>query len=251
VLHSRDLLITLTDPELNEALRLAQFDGSLRAEPGDYVLVADTSMGFNKTSTAMQQAMQYTVTLSADRAPQAELALVYTNTTPPAPGCVHQLPDYGLETTYDQLVQQCYWLYRRVLAPAGAELIDAARHPTQPGELITGQLSDGATHVNEEAGKTVFGTFLIVPRGQRVESQLSYTLPAAIAQTQDGQLKYHLVWQKQPGAGAWPARVTVHWPAGWRLQQAQPQPSSVAAGSARFEFALDRDHEIDVILAKE
>jgi len=75
VLRSRDLLITLADSQLNEPLHLAQLDGALRADAGDYVMVVDTNMGYNKASVAMQQALQYTVTLAADRAPQAELAI--------------------------------------------------------------------------------------------------------------------------------------------------------------------------------
>jgi hypothetical protein len=250
VLHSRDLLITLTDPQLNEPLHLAQLDGSLRTDASDYVMVVDTSMGFNKTSVAMQQAMHYTVTLASDVAPQAELTIVYTNTNPLASGCVHRPPNYDLDTTYEELVQQCYWLYRRVLAPAGAELIDASRYPTRSGELINGSKSDGATRVTEEDSKTVFGTFLIVPRGRRVDSRLSYTLPESIVQAQDDQLRYHLVWQKQPGAAAWPVSVTVMLPEGASLLEAQPQPVSATADSATFQFDLDTDREVNVTLEK-
>lgn len=248
VLHSRDLLITLTDPQLNEALRLAQLDGSLRTDTGDFVMVVDTSMGFNKVSTAMQQAMYYTVTLATDQPPQSELTIIYTNTNPPAAGCEHRLPNYGLNITYEQLVQQCYWLYRRVLAPAGSELIDASRHPTGPGELISGMISDGVTQVSTADGKTVFGTFLIVPRGQRIESRLSYALPAAVLQVQGDQLRYHVVWQKQPGAAAWPTTVTVIYPTGATLAEAQPQPNQTTAHSATFQFDLSTDREVTVTL---
>jgi hypothetical protein len=246
VLHSRELLITLTDPQLNEALQLGQFDGSLRTDVGDFVMVVDTSMGYNKVSAAMQQALHYTVTLDADHAPQAELTIVYTNTNSPDSGCIHRVPDYNLNITYEQLAQQCYWLYRRVLAPAGAELSDASRHPTGPGELISGLISDGATRVSTEDGKTVFGTFLIVPRGQRVESRLSYTLPASVAQTKGDQLRYHLVWQKQPGAAAWPTTVTVIYPTGAALLEAQPQPINTTPNSMTFQFDLNTDHEVTV-----
>jgi hypothetical protein len=252
VLHSRDLLVMLVDPKLNEPLHVAQLDGALRSNVGgDYLMVVDTSMGFNKVSVAMQQAMQYTVTLTTDRAPQAELTIAYTNTNPPAPGCVHRAPDYGLNTTYDQLVQQCYWLYRRVLVPPGADLIDATRHPTGPGELISGLISDGATRVTTEDDKTVFGTFLIVPRGQQINSRLSYTLPASVLQVRGDQLSYHLVWQKQAGAAAWPVSVTVLFPAGTTLLEAQPQPANLAANSATFQFDLDTDHEVSLIFKKQ
>jgi hypothetical protein len=251
VLHSRDLLIMLTDPQFNEPLHIAQFDGALRADAGDYVMVVDTSMGYNKVSVAMQQAMQYTVTLTAAAAPRAELTIVYTNTNPPAPGCQHRPPDYDLNTTYEQLVQQCYWLYRRVLVPPGAELIEASRHPTGPGELITKRNSDGATRVTEDDERTVFGTFLIVPRGRRVESKLSYALPAAVLQAHNGQVSYHLTWQKQPGAAAWPTTVTVMLPAGTSLLEAQPQPINTTANSATFQFDLNTDREVSVLFQKE
>jgi len=248
MLHSRDLLITFADPTLNAPLHLAQLDGALRPSDEDYLMIVNTNMGFNKVSAVMQEAVNYTVTLSTDHAPLAELTWVYTNTNPAAAGCVHRPPDYGLNTTYEQLIHECYWLYRRVLAPAGAEFVDASRHPTGPGELASDSLSDGATRVNEEGDKTVFGTFLIVPRGQRVDSQLSYTLPTSIVQTHGDQLLYHLVWQKQPGAAAWPATVTLVWPQGVQWIAAQPQPVDRTAQTATFQFDLDTDHEISVTL---
>jgi hypothetical protein len=249
-LHSRDLLITFADPVLNAPLHAARLDGALFPSEGDYVMVVDTSMGFNKVSSVMQQAIHYSVTLPTDSAPQATLSWVYTNTNSPQAGCVHQPPDYNLDITYQQLIQQCYWLYRRVLTPEGAELSAASRHPTAPGELSTGQLSDGATRVSEEDGKTVFGTFLIVPRGQRVESSLSYTLPVSIVQADNVGWVYHLVWQKQPGATAWPVKVTVQWPDSKQLSTAQPQPVETTDHSATFQFNLDADHEVSVSLKK-
>ena len=247
-LHSRDLLLTFADPALNAPLHAARLDGALRPSDDDYLLLVDTNMGFNKANSVMQQAIQYTVTLSSDRAPQALLTWVYTNTNPPQPGCVHQTPGYGLDTTYQQLIQQCYWLYRRVLALPGAEFSTASRHPTRPGELITGRLSDGATRVSAEDDKTVFGTFLIVPRGQRVDSSLSYTLPVSIIQTHNGEQLYHLVWQKQSGAAAWPVTITLVWPEGMRLSVAQPQPMETTAHAAIFQFNLDTDREVSVTL---
>jgi hypothetical protein len=247
-LHSRDLLITLADPTLNAPLHAAHLDGALRPSDGDYLMVVDTSMGFNKVSSVMQQTMHYSVTLSHDSAPQATLSWVYTNTNPLQAGCVHQPPNYDLNTTYQELIQQCYWLYRRVLTPPGAEFTSASRHPTSPGELNTGLLSDGATRVSEEDDKIVFGTLLIVPRGQRVGSNLSYTLPASVVQPSDGKQLYHLIWQKQPGAAAWPVAVTLIWPEGMQLSTAQPQPVESTAHTATFQFNLDMDREVSVTL---
>jgi hypothetical protein len=250
-LRSRDLLFYFTDPTVKEDLQAVGFAGALRTSDGDFLMVVDSSMGFNKTSIAMQQALAYTVTLDLDRAPQAQLTIVYTNTIPPDGPCVHRPPDYNLEITYDQLVQQCYWLYRRVLAPPGSELQAASHHPTGPGELLTGQLSDGATQTTNEDGKTAFGTLLIVPRGEQMTSFLSYTLPITVLQQRANEWVYHLIWQKQPGAGAWPATVTVQWPAGLHLLNARPQALSVTDRSATFEFVLDMDQEVSVTLSSQ
>ncbi len=241
-LQRRDLLIAFTDPALNQALHAAQFDGALREAEGDYVLVADSNLGYNKANAAIQESLAYTITL--EQTPHADLTVVYTHTGQTASGCVHQVPNYGKPIEYDSLVQRCYWNYRRIYVPLGAQLIEATRHPTGPGELITGLTSDGATHTTTEDGKTVFGTLLIVPRGQRVESHVRYDLPSTVLTTTENQLRYRLTWQKQSGMGDWPVRVTVTWPDGYHLIGTQPPPIEVSDHAAVFQFTLDIDHEV-------
>ncbi len=247
-LQRRDVLITLNDPKFNQILREADFDGALRASNGDYLLVVDSNLGYNKANAALQESLAYTITLEAT--PQAELTIVYTQTGETAAACHHQVPNYGEQVTYDSLVQQCYWDYRRVYVPADAQLIEASRHPTHPGELITGGVSDGATQTTTENDKTVFSTLLVVPRGQRVESYLRYTLPQAMLQNNGAQAQYHLVWQKQSGAGDWPVRVTAIWPDDLHFVAAQPQPVELDSHAASFQFTLDTDREVLITLKK-
>jgi hypothetical protein len=248
-LQQRDLLVWLSDEALNAPLRQAHFDGGLRAAPGDYLMVVNSNMGFNKVDAVMQEAWYYTVTLPATGAPQAELTLVYTNPNAAGPACAQRPPDYDLNTRYEQMRDDCYWMYRRVLIPAGSELADATRHPTQPGELGSGRRSTGETRVTKENGKSVFGSFLIVPRGQTVVSQLRYALPADTAAARDKLRHYTLIWQRQPGAAARPVRVTVNWPEEEQLQSAVPKPVSVTSQSATFQFDLNADQEVRVTLA--
>ena len=248
VLHSRDLLMTFTDPKLNQAPHEARIDGALRGTTSDYVLVVDSNMGYNKANAVIQESLAYTLTL--EQTPQVDLTIVYTHTGQPAADCPHQVPNYSGPVTYETLVQRCYWNYRRIYVPAGAQLIAATRHPTQPGELITGATSDGATHTDGENGKTVFSTLLIVPRGQRVESHVQYTLPPTVLTVNGNQLNYELTWQKQSGAGAWLVRITITWPDGYRLLGAQPQPIELADHTAVFQFTLDTDRGVSIALTK-
>jgi hypothetical protein len=248
VLQHRDLLITFSDPTLNQALHTAQFDGALRDVNGDYVLVVDSNLGYNKANAVVQESFAYTVTLGPT--PEADLTIVYTHTGQPAEGCVHQVPNYSGSIEYDSLVQQCYWDYRRVYVPMGAELIEATRHPTQAGELITGRISDGAPSTTTENNKTMFGTLLIVPRGQRVESGLHYRVPLSVLTMNDQLLQYRLTWQKQAGVGDWPVRITVTWPKDYYLLSAQPQPIERTDRAAIFQFTLDKDQEVLLNLSK-
>ena len=97
-------------------------------------------------------------------------------------------------------------------------------------------------------GKTVFSTLLVVGRGQRLVTHLRYALPDGTVKTEGDQRVYHLLIQKQPGAGAWPLTVTVVWSSGWQLVTAHPAPISVADTAAVFQSALDADYEVTVVV---
>jgi hypothetical protein len=249
VLNSHDLLITLTDPALNQALRDAGWDGSLPDVRGDFLMIVDANLGFNKANSLITEAFTYTVQLNPDRSATSNLALTYTHIGAAAADCLHVVPPYDLSITYDGLAQQCYWNYRRVLAPAGAALIEATRHPTRPGELITGALSDGATTTSTEENRTAFSTLLIVRRGQALESRLRYALPIGALQPDGDRLIYRLHVQKQAGAGHWPITIVVHAPIGHRLIDAQPTPFELSATRAVFQLTLDANVDMIVTLA--
>ena len=148
-------------------------DGALRSDDGDYVMVVDTSMGFNKVSTVMQQAMQYTVTLSNRPRPASRVNDRVHE---------HQSARAGLRSSTARLrsehdlrtVGAAMLLAVSARAGSAGRGVDRCLAPSHRAGRTRSAVStsDGATRVSEEDGKTVFGTFLIVPRGQRVESQL-------------------------------------------------------------------------------
>ena len=249
VLNGHDLLITLTDPALNQAVRDAGWDGSLPDTRGDFLMIVDANLGFNKANSLIDEAFTYAVQLNPDRSATSNLALAYTHVGTPAADCLHVIPPYNLSITYDWLAQQCYWNYRRVLTPAGARLIEATRQPTKAGELITGAISDGATTTSTEAGKTAFSALLIVRRGQSIESRLRYALPIGTVQPDGDRLIYRLHVQKQAGAGHWPITIMVNAPLGQRLIDAQPKPLELTETRALFQLTLAADVDVMVTLA--
>ena len=244
VLRSRDLQVYLVDDSLAQPIARAGWAGAVRPTDGDYLMVVDANLGFNKVNALMHQSIAYSVTLGADRSSTAELEVDYAHSGAAADGCVHAVPSYGLDVTYEALIQQCYWDYQRVLVPAGAELIDATHYPIGADQLITRRAFDGVPLVAIDLDKTVFETMLLVERGQRRETRLRYALPQNIIKMDDNRGVYHLLIQKQPGAGIWPVSVTVVWPAGWQLAQSDPEPSVTNGDSAMFQMQLDADREV-------
>lgn len=248
VLNSHDLLITLTDAALNEPLRDTGWDGSLPQVRGDFLMIVEANLGFNKANSLITEALTYTVQLQPDRSAAAHLAVTYTQRGTPAADCPHKVTPYTLTTTYDLLAQQCYWDYRRILVPPGATLIDATRHPTQAGELITGAISDGATTTSTEDNRTAFSTLVLVRRGQTLTSEVRYALPIGTVQPDGAQRVYALRVQKQAGTGHWSLTVIVNAPSGQRIVGAQPAPLELSETRAVFQLTLDRDQEIIVTL---
>lgn len=245
-LQQRDLLVWLVDPALNTPLAANGWDGSLAPTSGDYLMIVDSNVGFNKANAANRQSIEYTVTIEADGNSTAQLTLTYTQTGQPIDQCRHELIPYTLELTYDELVQQCYWNYRRVLAPMGSALLEASPHPTGPGQLITGRVTDGSTATGVELDRTSFSTLLIAPRGETISSALRYALPPGIVTTDGREHTYRLRVQKQSGAGDWPLTISIRWPAGWQLLHSQPPPSSVTDRSAAYDLTLDRDQSLSL-----
>ena len=159
----------------------------------------------------------------------ATTTITYTNLSPSIDSfCVLQ-PRYF--NTYADLKQACYWDYVRLVAPAGAELLSA-----------TG-LAD-VTRDTSEPGRTVFGGYLLVPRGESRRVRFNYRLPPLL---EEGML-YTLHLEKQPGATPIPITVHMTWADERESRSASPEPVRRSAGGIEFAITLDQDAQVRFIL---
>jgi hypothetical protein len=178
--------------------------------------------------------------------PAAVLTVTHRNNSRGMSPC-NPNPRYGKD--YNEIINRCYWNYLRVYTPLGSELLQAAPHAI-PGEFVLGGRDEPARVVEwpAEAGKSVWGTFLLVPNGQRVETSFQYTLPVTVARKTDEGWRYHLLLQKQAGTVNNQARVTLQLPPNSQLLKAIPAPDrTVEDGCLEFEFTLLTDRELEVI----
>jgi hypothetical protein len=245
-LEGHHLLIFVEDTDASSALAQTGWDGAVRGSDGDYLMAVDANLGFNKVNALVDGEMDYRVTLNADGTASADLLLTYTHRGQwENVRCQHVLP-YTDDTTYASLMHRCYYDYLRIYVPDGSVLRTATPQPT-PGEYLWhGEPTDGqAVTLNDEAGKTVFAQFLVLEYGQALTTRFEYDLPQ-IVQADDGQHSYTLLIQKQGGAPAAPASVTVTLPPSANLLKATPPPKTIDANILTFDLQLSADILIEV-----
>ena len=245
-LISRHLLIFIDDTEVAGALARVGWDGALRENDGDYLMIVDANLGFGKVSPLINENVDYRVALRADGTAVAELSLTYAHQgRREGVRCQHRLPYTG-DLTYEGMMHRCYYDYLRVYVPAGSVLHSATPHST-PGEyLIRGEPDDGqAVTLDDEAGKAVFAQFFVVEYGQTLTTRFEYNLPY-VARSSEGQWRYALLIQKQPGTDSTPVSLTIALPPSAQLLAATPPPRVIDGRTLTFALQLDTDILVEV-----
>ena len=248
ILQERHLLIYLEDPAAASWLRTQGWDGALRLTEGDYLMVVDANMGFNKVNPHIERALEYQVALHADGSARALLAVNYQHTgREDGSPCEHRATySQGEKVTYESLMEGCYWNYLRVYVPEGSRLWTASRHPVPAEYLLQGVDSAGEAKVlPDEQDKAVFSQFFVVERGQVLETRFYYDLPQ-VALSSEGRWRYTLLIQKQPGTNSTPVSFTIVLPPGAQLLTASPSPRVIDEETLMFALELNTDILVEV-----
>ncbi len=223
-LRQRHLLIYVTDPQAQAFLHEMGWDGALRTSPGDYLLVVDSNVGFNKVNPNVEQTIDYRAAVGEDGTATVQLTLTYRHRVQrPMPACVHE-SRYG--DRYADLLERCYWDWLRLYLPPGSELLQLGG-------------ADEPVEVYQEGEHTVIATSFLLETGQARQIQVIYRprLPAVSD-------RYVVLIQKQPGTEALPLRVSIIPPNG-----AQPAAGSSPGlvwveGHGVWQGDLAQDREI-------
>lgn len=241
VMDERHLILYAFQPDVAAVLARSGWDGAIQRSDGDYVMVVDANLGYNKANTAIQQTAHYTVNLSTLAAPQVALRLDYVHNHPLNEAC-RQVQPYADGITYQSMMNSCYYDYVRVYVPHDSRLV-ASNRQSIPGSYFLSRtpVDEKAEVCDPEAGKSVFATFLVVESGGRGQALFEYLLPGGIVQRHGDEWEYSLRLQKQAGKLALPTVVTVELPPAARLVSAAPMPAEVQGHTVRFELPLTQD----------
>lgn len=247
--QSKHLQIYMRDPDVMAVLEALDWDGRLENPANqDFLMVVDTSMGYNKANIYVDRQLAYNITLEGEN-PQAHLRISYYHTGPASNETCEQdtSDEYKIAQEYLEIADQCYFNYLRVYVPENSQLLDSTRETLTGEELITGKVWDEtAQMVQEFAGFTTFTNFLVVPRGQSRDYDLIYRLPANVVLTNDGVKTYRLILAKQAGTNGERAKITVSLPVNAEFESTSPQPTAVIGQEVIFELNLDSDQQVEV-----
>lgn len=241
LLDEKHLLLYVPHPTVAPLLAEWGWDGSLRPAGGDFLMVVDANVGYNKASARVQETITYEVDLRRNP-PQATLTLVYTHTVPTGAPCV---PESRYDPVYEQMVARCYWDYLRVYVPEGSRLLDATRIPI-PGEALwSGETEPGDVTVRlaDEGPLLSLETLLLLPPGAIQTRSFTWELPANVLTWREDEGVYILRVQKQPGTVGRPLTVRIRLEEGDTLLSADPSSSVSEGATVIFQTRLDRDRE--------
>ena len=269
----------MDDPDIGRLLEQRGWDGAMRPGEGDYLMVVDSNLGFNKVNAVAQTEIEYRLDLSDVQNPAAHLDVIHRNpvsseVTRPDEITVGQyldrlsFPLFERQTQvcrhapydtgdYQDLIARCYWNYLRVFVPEETSLIEASPHAIPGewmhlGEPVPARVdilkNDGAVD-QKPPGLNAFGTMVVVPRGEQRVTGFQFALPSEVlSETGPGEWSYKLVVQKQPGTLAVPLRLQIQLPPGAELISANRMESKTGILGC-IELNLRTDLELDLTLS--
>jgi len=249
-LDSHHLLLQIDEPALAAVLARQGWDGALQPSDGDFLMVVDSNIGFNKANVVTEKELNYFVDLSDVQQPQASLQVLHTNSANGSEPCQH-----GSYNTHDytNLIHRCYWNYLRIYKLADT-ILTGSDTPSIPAEwLLRGEdvparvdiLDNSGMVAENPAGLQAFGTMTVVPRGAELRTGFEFELPQRVLFFDEATntWNYRLKIQKQAGAAGIPVRLQVHLPPTANLVQAHP-PGEYQDGIWLLDLSLKTDVEI-------
>ncbi len=244
-LAEKHILVYVEDPLAAEFLSEQNWSGSLQTVPGDYLMVVDANLGFNKASALVERSTIYHVTLAEDGSAQAQAKLFYQHPAQRRAEPCLQKPRY--DPVYEQNMERCYWNYVRLIVPSDAQLLSGPGIIVDGLYLLRGQSSTGEIDVEPLGSeRTSWGQLFLLAPGESLSLDYVYTLPPGTAHRVDDHWVYSLYLQKQPGTLQPPVEVVVTLPEGAQFLESQPQPLNQQGSVGTYSVSLSTDQKIEV-----
>lgn len=260
-LEEKHILLYLADVEASDLLRERNWDGALAGDGlrGDFLMVVDSNVGFNKADPNITRSIRYEVDLSSMEEPCARLTLTYGNrSSHPVDVCIQEAR-YG--ESYAEMMDRCYWDYVRVYVPPGSRLLAGPELEAPAGSLLARSGTPVTALAMDEGSSSELAewrAFFDLAPGQQRTLAFDYALPAGVLeQGAEGLVGYQFLAQKQPGTARVPLQLEIILPVGADLVRTVPadMASQVILGPDQAQKLLlstdlRTDRQIRVVFAR-
>lgn len=166
----KNVLLYSRDPSLQKLISEQGWSGAVRSDWGDYLMAVDANLAALKTDAVMERQITYHLEQQLDGNLKAIATL-----------------DYYHKGSVDWKTSR-YQSFTRLYVPLGSKLLKMDGEA--PGSAVSG----------EEAGRSYFGGYLVVPPRGTAQLRFEYILPQALADNMKKYGNYALLVQKQPGS---------------------------------------------------
>ena len=223
----RLLLAWFKDADDEALVTRGGFDGAVRQDPGDYLYPVDANVApSSKIHAIATRSLHLDVAIDTFGNARDTLDVTWDNPIDTPVGKPYrELPTLG--------ELRILGMYFRLLAPERSRV-----ESVSGGKLV--QITAPAL-VAEEAGRTVIGTYLMVPPGT-ASLRYVWTSPYAADADETGGL-YRLTIQKQPGLLPGPLTLTIRVPEGFRITAAS-EGLTVGGRTATLQTTFTQDIEL-------
>lgn len=243
VAMEKHLLVHLANlPSDNQVIE-QEWSGLIPPTDGDYLMMVDANLGFNKVNALIQRKLRHEVKLANDGSAQAQARLGYRHQAQPrSTPC---LITVRYDPVYEQNMERCYWNYVRLVTPATARLLDGPQVVVDGQYTLRGEATRGEIDIEPIKDKQSWGQLVMIAPQETLSLDYSYTLPPRTARQADDQLwVYQLYLQKQPGTLDTETEIVITLPDQARLQHSQPAPTSQVDQTITFATDLKIDQKI-------
>ncbi|MBN1259732.1 MAG: DUF4012 domain-containing protein [Anaerolineae bacterium] len=238
VLDQKHMVIYVGDPEVTQVLHRRGWDGAMTSPVGDYLLLAEANVGYNKATPRIRRLVRYEVDLTSET-PLAQLQVTYTHTGQVAYPCK---PELRYDPVYEAMMDRCYWAYLQFFAPAGLQLLEASVHPIPAEAVWTQSAWEGTPVINSaESGYMGLEQAVLLAPGASTVVSFTYELPVSILDREAEWVAYQLDFQKQPGTAGLSYEIALHLPENAVSWLAQPEPALVSGKVLIFKGEMVRD----------
>jgi hypothetical protein len=250
-MNEHHILFQVDNPVATSLLEKHHWDGAVRPDGTDFLMVVDSNIGFNKTNAVVESSLAYDVDLTQPKSPSASLMVFHKNNAPEINFCKHW-NKVRAEGEKDYPITDCYWNYLRVYMKEGTKLLHGAPQSVPDNWMILKQENPGQVDILEEEieGVQAFGTLQVLLGGQSLSASFQFALPVDILRVEPGSnlMVYHLKAQKQPGTSGVPITIRVHLPKNAFIERTLAG-ADIQDNNILFQTDLSTDLEFEVVFS--